>query len=82
VETLLEEDSKAIESRLPIANGHYPLLRDIPHCQVNQFESSLISLKSSLTTVGKICWDLITFRKLLFICHQDSTRSRQPEYSR
>jgi hypothetical protein len=55
METILEEDSKAIESRLPIANWHRPLLRDIPHRQINQLESSLVSSTSSLTTEGKIC---------------------------
>ena len=42
METILEEDSKAIKSRFPITNGHRPFLRNIPHCQINQLESSLI----------------------------------------
>jgi len=42
VETILKEDGKAIKSRLPIANGHRPLLRNIPHGKINQLESSLI----------------------------------------
>ena len=48
VETLLEEDGKSIKCRFPIANGHSPLLRDIPHCQVNQFESSLVRRENLL----------------------------------
>jgi hypothetical protein len=48
VETILEEDGKAIKCRLPITNGDSSLLRDIPHCQINQFESSLIGRENLL----------------------------------
>ncbi len=48
METILKEDGKAIKWRLPIANRHRPLLRDIPHGKINQLESRFIGRKNLL----------------------------------
>jgi len=48
VKAILKKNGKTIKSIFPVTNGHSPFLGNIPHRQLNQFESSIFGRENLL----------------------------------